>query len=402
MEISAGIRARCYQILDDPGVLEEEKAEMIEGLVREDHGGILTSGDLERLVLELLWLHRARAPGGGAADDGAFGRAKVIRRHQSPSRWTPPRSTPPMRHASPVPYQSLGNGSTTSLAGMGRPDAGFGFYGSPSDALDDFAGLSIASSSSWSTLASPVPAPATLAAPDDTDDLAAEFMPAIFDDTDAVPSLATSHSSDDAPPPADADAADDEPAPLYDQVRAALQQKALPDARIQAALEQTNYDLAAALRALHVGPAAANKRDTTTIGPIYSQSAPQSSVKLQTVCRYFLSTGQCLRPGCRFSHDLSSTVCRYWLQGSCLAGTTCVFLHHIPDGMLNRLAENGGLPMARRRQYSGPAPGAAALDDDRAFPALAAPKARDPPPRDRRRAARPGPSDDLATLGRIP
>lgn len=45
------------------------------------------------------------------------------------------------------------------------------------------------------------------------------------------------------------------------------------------------------------------------------------------VCRFFLSTGQCLRADCRFSHDLGTTICKYWLMGSCLAGDTCIFSH---------------------------------------------------------------------------
>jgi len=39
--------------------------------------------------------------------------------------------------------------------------------------------------------------------------------------------------------------------------------------------------------------------------------AEQPPTKTGVICKYFLSTGQCLRADCRFSHDLSSHLCKY-------------------------------------------------------------------------------------------
>ncbi|KIH91737.1 ccch zinc finger DNA-binding protein [Sporothrix brasiliensis 5110] len=58
------------------------------------------------------------------------------------------------------------------------------------------------------------------------------------------------------------------------------------------------------------------------------------------LCKFFLSTGQCLRADCRFSHDLSNHICKYWVAGNCLAGNTCVFSHD-PAHLITRLNVDG-------------------------------------------------------------
>ena len=58
------------------------------------------------------------------------------------------------------------------------------------------------------------------------------------------------------------------------------------------------------------------------------------------LCKFFLSTGQCLRADCRFSHDLSNHICKYWVAGNCLAGNTCVFSHD-PAHLMTRLTIDG-------------------------------------------------------------
>ncbi|KAK9369923.1 hypothetical protein V1509DRAFT_387537 [Lipomyces kononenkoae] len=142
----------------------------------------------------------------------------------------------------------------------------------------------------------------------------------------------------------------------FDHIRAALALPAannLTDTEITAALERNGYDILITLTALFdklTGRAPQQPQQPVkvqTIGPAYSMQATNTGpgankehTKVPTVCRYFLTTGQCLRPDCRFTHDLSATVCRYWLQNSCLAGSTCVFLHSIPQEILTRLRES--------------------------------------------------------------
>lgn len=43
-------------------------------------------------------------------------------------------------------------------------------------------------------------------------------------------------------------------------------------------------------------------------------------------CLFFLQ-GNCCRPDCKYSHDLSTTTCRFWKEGSCFKGDTCPFFH---------------------------------------------------------------------------
>ncbi|KAJ8104187.1 hypothetical protein POJ06DRAFT_243853 [Lipomyces tetrasporus] len=143
----------------------------------------------------------------------------------------------------------------------------------------------------------------------------------------------------------------------FDHIRAALAIPAaakLTDAEITAALDRNGYDILITLTELLdklMGRTPQQPQQPVkvqTIGPAYSVQTTHASAggskehpKIPTVCRYFLTTGQCLRPDCRFTHDLSATVCRYWLQNSCLAGSTCVFLHSIPQELLTRLFESG-------------------------------------------------------------
>lgn len=109
------------------------------------------------------------------------------------------------------------------------------------------------------------------------------------------------------------------------------------DEEIDQALDVCSYDLAATLAMLmeqqqhHPGFSlcapvenAAIIGKSTTPNPERSRPiTPRNGI----VCRFFLSTGQCLRADCRYSHDLGTTICKYWLMGSCLAGSTCIFSH---------------------------------------------------------------------------
>ncbi|KAK9449725.1 uncharacterized protein V1518DRAFT_414482 [Limtongia smithiae] len=144
----------------------------------------------------------------------------------------------------------------------------------------------------------------------------------------------------------------------FDHIRVAMcvpEAANVTNAEITLCLEKNGYDVLLTLKELvdrvtGRTPAAkvADSVKVQTIGPVYSiqtqhtsTSATKEHPKIPTVCRYFLTTGQCLRPDCRYSHDLSATVCRYWLQNSCLAGDTCVFLHSIPPEITARVDPRG-------------------------------------------------------------
>ncbi|KAA8903999.1 hypothetical protein TRICI_005604 [Trichomonascus ciferrii] len=103
------------------------------------------------------------------------------------------------------------------------------------------------------------------------------------------------------------------------------------DEDIERALEKNNYDIQATLGLLMKSPQADARELADT--SISSTSPPPE----KTICKYFLQYQECLRADCKYSHDLSSRICRFWLQGSCLAGSSCAFLHYIPEPMVEKL-----------------------------------------------------------------
>lgn len=158
----------------------------------------------------------------------------------------------------------------------------------------------------------------------------------------------------------------------HDMLRSVLGE-ARSDQEIDQALEACSYDLGATLTMLmeqqqyqyhqhngYLGP--------ESMGTIIGKSMSPSPEKARpitprngVVCRFFLSTGQCLRADCRFSHDLGTTICKYWLMGNCLAGDTCIFSHD-PTMSVSRMT------LDANSRTSTPPP--ATFQDPSAFPAL--------------------------------
>ena len=122
------------------------------------------------------------------------------------------------------------------------------------------------------------------------------------------------------------------------------------DEEIERALEASGYDLSTAMATL-MGIENGNSATPINYGESYivigKSTSPQthwarpSTPKNGVVCRFFLSTGQCLRADCRFSHDLGKTICKYWVMGSCLAGDTCIFSHD-PTVSLSKMGQSAG------------------------------------------------------------
>jgi len=123
----------------------------------------------------------------------------------------------------------------------------------------------------------------------------------------------------------------------HDMLRSVLGEGRTDD-QIDQALEICSYDLGATLAMLmeqqlqqnSINHLSTPTESATIIGKSTSpnpEKARPITPRNGVVCRFFLSTGQCLRADCRFSHDLGTTICKYWLMGSCLAGDTCIFSH---------------------------------------------------------------------------
>lgn len=68
----------------------------------------------------------------------------------------------------------------------------------------------------------------------------------------------------------------------------------------------------------------------TTSEPFFSVDR-----KNKALCSFFIKNGSCLRADCKFSHDVDSRVCSFWLKGNCLAGDKCMFKHEFDLDLSN-------------------------------------------------------------------
>lgn len=95
------------------------------------------------------------------------------------------------------------------------------------------------------------------------------------------------------------------------------------DEELKVALAMHGYDLSAAIAALMEGQPTdgvnqqnqANEIKAILIGKSMTPDlarpvTPAGQQRNGVVCRFWLSTGSCLRADCRFSHDLSNHICK--------------------------------------------------------------------------------------------
>ncbi|KAI5798797.1 hypothetical protein EDC01DRAFT_613695 [Geopyxis carbonaria] len=297
----------CLVILQDSSVLEEDQADRISQLISSKTS--LESNALENEVLDVLWRHRNKSS---------------------------PTSSPPIRNnhtiirrASPAPWQFARVGSPSPSLGTTPPMAPPGFppslRGSP--------------------FPSPRPSPrlaysSPLIPHSPTLNNYEPALPSVGQDTNNISEPYGDYGSDtvswligDDNSMIYSRGATENMSP-HDMLRSVLGE-GRSDEEIDQALDACSYDLGATLTMLMDQQQQANNLlmasepavvigKSTTPNPERSRPlTPRNGV----VCRFFLSTGQCLRADCRFSHDLGTTICKYWLMGSCLAGDTCIFSH---------------------------------------------------------------------------
>ncbi|KAI2638125.1 hypothetical protein GGS21DRAFT_509875 [Xylaria nigripes] len=354
----------CLPILQDPTVEDEDKTDKIEELLKRET--TLSGTSLENAILDVLWRHRES---GGSATSPPPIRQTILRR-PSPASW---------------------RGSATPASGSPRlgvsPLAPPGFI--PTS-------LSRTKSSTASPFSSPRPSPRlAFAAPViphspnlNAYEFASDTSPAqeiygefqtenvdwlVSDDAlnVSLPVGVTSSLNAAAPEYISAQQSDMTP---YDMLRSILGQTKT-DEEIETALALHGYDLSATIAAMMEADspeptdAASNSPESKglLIGksttPDIRPSTPSTQQKAGIICKFYLSTGQCLRADCRFSHDLSNHLCKYWIMGNCLAGDTCIFSHD-PAHLMNRLNVDGGggTPPQKHQTLQ--------VQDHNAFPAL--------------------------------
>jgi len=110
----------------------------------------------------------------------------------------------------------------------------------------------------------------------------------------------------------------------YDMLRSVLGDEK-SDEEIEKALEMNGYDLSATIMTLMDGQYMDSQQVQATVpeqdGTILVGKSMRSNPSLPittsdqgrsgVVCRFWLSTGQCFRADCRYSHDLSNHICKY-------------------------------------------------------------------------------------------
>ncbi|PHH62034.1 hypothetical protein CDD81_7658 [Ophiocordyceps australis] len=354
----------CLPILQDPNLEDEDKTDRLEIALKDETG--LTGSSLENIILDALW--RYREVGGGSTSPPPI-RPSILRR-PSPASW---------------------RGSPTPLPGSPRlgvsPLAPAGYISST---------LNRAKSSTASPFSSPRASPrlalATPVIPHSPNLNAYEFASdptppteilgdyqmenvewLVNDDAASVSSSvgASSSALNAAAPEFSSLSSQQTDMSPYDMLRSILGQTRT-DHEIEAALSLHGYDLSATITSIMesqpidgVNMATANEEPKgVLIGKSIMADArpatPLGQQKSGVVCKFYMSTGQCLRADCRFSHDLSNYLCKYWVMGNCLAGDTCIFSHD-PTNLMGKL----GLDEAEAGTSKNDG-----LDDGNWFPAL--------------------------------
>ncbi|KAK3695363.1 hypothetical protein B0T22DRAFT_103404 [Podospora appendiculata] len=353
----------CLPVLQDSVLDDEEKTDKLEELLKEKT--TLVGQSLENAILDALWRFR---DGGGTATSPPSIRQTILRR-PSPASWRGSSGTPlsgsPRLGVSPLAppgfVPSTFNRAlsvTASPFGSPRPSPRLA-YAAPvphSPSLNAY---------QFATDETPSPEVFEEYQSDNVDWLVSDDAVSVTSSIGgssglnvAAPEFVMSQQTDMTP---------------YDMLRSILGQSKT-DEEIGAALASHGYDLGATVAAImdtqmqdNLALAArAEAAKVTIIGksmtPDARPTTPADQQKSGVICKFYLSTGQCLRSDCRFSHDLSNHICKYWVAGNCLAGNTCIFSHD-PAHLVNRLHIDGsGTPPTQNATVN--------LQDYASFPLL--------------------------------
>lgn len=302
----------CLRLLQDAALDEEEQAEKVEDFLREKTS--LTGPSLENAVLDILWRHRNRS----LPDSSPPPPRHTIIRRSSPAPWQMARSSTPL---SPASNLGTSPGSTSWLHSSRGT-----FSRAPLSAT--VSPFSSPRPSPRLALAQPIPHSPNLNAYEFSDqsqvsdyfygDLGSDSNVdwLVADDanstTSSIGGLSASGTLSATAPEFVPDMSP------HDILRTVLGDKRSND-EIETALEANSYDLGATIASLsqNDGEPFSNQSDDgrIVVGKSMAMEQPQlvtSTVQNRSpvVCKYWLSTGQCLRADCRFSHDLTGHVCK--------------------------------------------------------------------------------------------
>lgn len=320
MMVSDEIYELALPILNDSTIEDEDKTDKLEELVKTETK--YKGKTLENLVLDILWRHRESTT---STTSPPSARHSVLRR-ASPATWQIQRPAGPSAHSSP----RLG---VSPLAPPGFVPSSFNRTMS---AVNSSPFTSPRPSPRLNFSSPVIPHSPSLNAyqfPQDTGPIADIYGDYGSDNVDwLVNDDTTSNTSSTGGTSSGLNAAAAEfVAPQqnqndmspYDMLRS-IMGPTKSDEEIKNALAQNGYDLSSAVTTLmddsqgRGGTAQSNNANETKailIGKSMTPDTgrpvtPASTGRNGVVCRFWLSTGSCLRADCRFSHDLSNHICK--------------------------------------------------------------------------------------------
>lgn len=303
----------CLPILQDVGLEDEDKTDKLEDLLKKETN--LGGSALENTVLDALW--RYKESGGNSASPPPI-RQSILRR-PSPASW---------RSNTATPLSGSPRLGVSPLAPPGYVPANFNRT------------ISSTASPFSSPRASPRLALATPVIPHSPSlnayEFASDSTPAteiigdlqaenvewlVNDDTASVSSTGTASGLNAAAPEFSSSSVQQLDMSPYDMLRSILGHTRT-DEEIESALASHGYDLSATIAAIMESQqqdgtypmSSPEETKSVLIGKSMATDSrpgtPQGQSKSGIICKFYMSTGQCLRADCRFSHDLSNHLCK--------------------------------------------------------------------------------------------
>ena len=308
----------CLPILQDTTLEDEDKTDQIEELLKKET--TLTGNSLENAILDILWRHRE---GTTSAASPQPMRHTVLRR-PSPAPWQISRGNS---------YNNISSSPRLGVSPLAPPGfAPHSFNRTKSSTASPFTSPRPSPRLAFSSPAIPhspslnayeFPAPAS-----PTEDIYGDYGSdnvdwIVNDDNASATSSSAGVSTSSGLNAAAAEYVHPQQSEMspYDMLRSILG-PAKSDEEIEAALAMHGYDLSATIIAFmdgQIGDATtvqaqmADNKNAVLIGKAMEVARPATPVGQQrsnVVCRFWLSTGSCLRADCRFSHDLSNHICK--------------------------------------------------------------------------------------------
>lgn len=307
----------CLPVLKDTTLEDEERTDKLEQLLTKEAS--LSGQKLQDTILGVLWRHRDATNPPAASPPVRH----AVLRKGSPAPWQVPRASTPL--ASPP----LSGASPVSVCGSGIVPPAFSrarsYNASPFSSPRPSPRLAFASHIPHSPNLNSYEFSEPTAQQTDYGDYGSDTVDwLVNDDSPSRPPSSGAGSTQESVLSGAAAAwiqpqqTDMSP---YDMLRSILGD-GRSDEEIETALESNGYDLSSTIMALMGNQsmfegqnAMQNNENQIVIGKSMAPSQPisinqPSQARSNVVCKYWLSTGNCLRADCRFSHDLSSHICK--------------------------------------------------------------------------------------------